>query len=111
MSNELLLKILDLASIMTYAEVGKHLSDKFELSKFSIWKVIQNTVIETYYDREINRGNLKVHVQIDEKFINLHAPKKRDDKCKNKRKKTLLYINNLCWRTIHWSQGKEKIVK
>lgn len=88
MSNELLLKILDLASIMTYAEVGKHLSDEFELSKFTIWKTIANTTIETCFNSEINRGNLKVHLQIDEKFINMSAHKKRKDKstCKNKKR-------------------------
>lgn len=69
MSNELILKILDLASIMTYREVGQHLSTEFELSKFTIYKVIHDTVVEAMYTNEIIRNNLKVHVQIDEKYI------------------------------------------
>lgn len=110
MSNELLLKILDLAAIMTYAEVGKHLSDEFELTKYTIWKVIQNTVVETYYDQEINRGNLKVHVQIDEKFINLHAPKKRDEKCKNKRKKRYYTLTIFAGEQYIGHKGKKKLL-
>jgi hypothetical protein len=71
MSNELIIKILDLASLMTYKEVGKHLSNEFELSKFTIWKTIRDTSIEAIYDSNINRGSLKVHVQIDEKYIGM----------------------------------------
>lgn len=88
MSNELLLKILDLASIMTYSEVGKHLSDEFVLSKYTIWKAISETVVESFFNKEINRGNLKVHLQIDEKFINMSGHKKRNEKstCKHKKR-------------------------
>ena len=71
MSNELILKILDLASMMTYKEVGKHLSNEFTLSKFTIWNVIKNTIVEAMYTPFINRNGLKVHLQIDEKFIGM----------------------------------------
>ena len=71
MSNELILKIMDLASHMTYREVGKHLSKEFELSKFTIWNVIKNTTVEAMYTPFINRNGLKVHLQIDEKFIGM----------------------------------------
>jgi len=79
MSNELIIKILDLASTMTYKEVGKHLSNEFELSKFTIWKAIKDTSVEVIYDPIISRGNLKVHMQIDEKYIGMV-------KCKNKKR-------------------------
>ena len=71
MSNELIIRILDLASFMTYKEVGKHLSNEFELSKFTIWKTIRDTSIEAMYDSTIERDGLKVHLQIDEKYIGM----------------------------------------
>lgn len=71
MSNELIIKIMDLASYMTYREVGKHLSNEFELSKFTIWKTIRDTTIEAMYSPTINRNGIKVHLQIDEKFIGM----------------------------------------
>lgn len=71
MTNELILKMLDLASIMSYKETGEHLSNEFVVSKFTVWKTIHDVLLETYFDAEINRGNLKVHVQIDEKFIGM----------------------------------------
>ena len=77
MSNELILKILDLASSMTYKEVGKHLSDEFELSKFTICQVIKNASIEAIYNKNINRKRMKVHLQIDEKFVGMIDSKQK----------------------------------
>ena len=54
---------------MTYREVGQHLSNEFELSKFTIWKIIHDTIVEAVYSNEINRDSLKIHLQIDEKYI------------------------------------------
>ena len=71
MTNELILKILDLASNMSYKEVGEHLSNEFILSKFTIWKTIHDVLLETYFDVDINRKDYKIHVQIDEKFIGM----------------------------------------
>lgn len=71
MTNELILKILDLASIMSYKEVGEHLSNEFVISKYTIWKTINEVLLETYFDTEINRKDNKIHVQIDEKFIGM----------------------------------------
>jgi len=110
LSNELLLKILDLASIMTYAEVGKHLSNEFELSKFSIWKVIQNTVIESYDERLINRKNWKVHVQIDEKFINMNPKKKRNEKCIFKNKKRYYTMTIFAGIETYGNKGKKRLL-
>lgn len=110
LSNELILKILDLASIMTYAEVGKHLSPEFNLSKSTIWRIINDTVIETYYDTEINRGDLKVHVQVDEKFINMHEPKKRDEKCQNKNKKRYYTVTIFAGKESYGKKGKNRLL-
>lgn len=77
MTNELILKILDLASIMSYKETGEHLSDEFVLSKFTICKTINEVMLETYFDVEINRENKKIHVQIDEKFIGMTSSKNK----------------------------------
>lgn len=77
MTNELILKIMDLASIMTYKEVGEHLSDEFVISKYSVWKTINEVLLETYFETEINRKNYKVHVQIDEKFIGMTSSKNK----------------------------------
>jgi len=71
MTNELILKMLDLASIMSYKETGEHLSDEFVISKFTVWKTINEVLLETYFETEIKRNGLKVHVQIDEKFIGM----------------------------------------
>lgn len=71
MTNELVLKMLDLASIMSYAEVGKHLSNEFEISKYTVWKTINEISLETNFDVDINRKNYKIHVQIDEKYIGM----------------------------------------
>lgn len=85
MTNELILKILDLASIMSYKEVGEHLSNEFVLSKYTIWKTIRDVLLETYFDVDINRKDYKIHVQIDEKFIGMV-------KSKNKKKYYTLTI-------------------
>lgn len=71
MSNELILKILDLSSKMTYKEVGESLSNEFTLSKYTIWKTIKDVLLETYFDIDINRNGNKIHVQIDEKYIGM----------------------------------------
>lgn len=85
MTNELILKILDLASNMSYKEVGEHLSNEFVLSKFTIWKTIHDVLLETYFDIDIDRKDYKIHVQIDEKFIGMV-------KSKNKKKYYTLTI-------------------
>lgn len=77
MTNELILKIMDLASIMSYKEVGEHLSDEFVISKYTVWKTINEVLLETYFDTEINRKNYKIHVQIDEKFIGMISSKNK----------------------------------
>ncbi len=81
MTNELTLGILDLASIMSYKEVGEHLSDykevgehlsdEFAVSKYAVWKTINEALSETYFDIDMDRKDLKIHVQIDEKFIGM----------------------------------------
>lgn len=71
MTNELILKILDLASIMSYKEVGEHLSNEFVISKYTVWKTINEILLETYFDIDIDRKDLKIHVQIDEKYIGM----------------------------------------
>ena len=71
MTSELVLKILDLASIMSYKEVGTHLSNEFVISKYTIWKTINEVLLETYFNVDIDRKNYKIHVQIDEKYIGM----------------------------------------
>lgn len=87
MSSELILKLLELASIMTYKEVGTHLSNEFELSKYTVWKTIKNSYVECCYDNNINRNGMKIHVQVDEKFIYFCRKKKRNEKVDEKDKK------------------------
>ena len=77
MTSELIIKILDLASIMSYSEVGTHLSDEFTLSKSTVWKTINEVLVETYFDVNFNRQSKKVHVQIDEKFIGMTGSKNK----------------------------------
>ena len=71
MTNELILKMLELASIMSYKQVGEHLSNEFVISKYTVCKTISNVLLETYFDVDIDRKGLKVHVQVDEKFIGM----------------------------------------
>jgi len=71
MSSELRLKILDLASIMTYRETGEHLSDEFTLHKSTIYKTISNTLIEQVNLPIIYREDNIVHLQLDEKYIGM----------------------------------------
>ena len=71
MTNELILKMMNLASIMSYKETGEHLSDEFVISKYTVWKTINEVLLETYFETEINRKAYKIHVQIDEKFIGM----------------------------------------
>ena len=77
MTNELIIKMLDLASIMSYKEVGEHLSDEFVISKFTVWKTINEVLLETYFDVDIDRKNNKIHVQIDEKYIGMVGSKNK----------------------------------
>lgn len=76
-TNELRLKVLNLAFVMSYKEVGTHLSSEFYLSKSSIFRIVHDTVVEQYFDSEINRKNLKIHVQIDEKFVGMTKSKNK----------------------------------
>lgn len=46
MTNELIIKMLDLASIMSYKEVDEHLSDEFVISKFTVWKTINEVLLK-----------------------------------------------------------------
>ena len=63
MTSELILRILDLASIMSYKEVGEHLSNEFVISKYTVWKTINEALLETYFDVDMDRKDLKIHVQ------------------------------------------------
>lgn len=110
MSNELILKILSLASIMTYSEVGKHLSDEFELSKFTIWNTIHNTVVESYFDNDIDREGKKIHVQIDEKFININPSKKRNAKHKKKNKRRYYTLTIFTDYEEYGTKGKRRLL-
>ena len=56
---------------MSYKELGEHLSDEFVISKYTVWKTINEVLLETYFDTQIDRKNYKIHVQIDEKFIGM----------------------------------------
>lgn len=71
MTNELILRMLDLASIMSYKETGEHLSDEFTVSKYTVWKTINEVLLETHFDVNVDRGDSKIHVQIDEKFVGM----------------------------------------
>lgn len=77
MSNELIIKILDLASSMSYSEVGKRVADGCILSKFTIWNTIKNINIEAVYSPNIDRKDFKVHLQIDEKYIGMTNSKNK----------------------------------
>lgn len=85
MTNELILRMLDLASKMSYKEVGESLSSEFTLSKYTVWKTINEVLLETYFDVDVKRNGEKIHVQIDEKYIGM-------TKFKNKRKYYTLTI-------------------
>lgn len=71
MTNELIIKILRLSSTMAYKEVGENLSNEFTLSKSTIYKVIPDVYIDTFFETNIHRKKQKVHVQIDEKYIGI----------------------------------------
>jgi len=77
MTNELILMILDLASIMSYRVVGEHLSNEFVISKYTVWKTINEVLLETYFDIDIDEKDLKIHVQIGEKFIGMVRSKNK----------------------------------
>lgn len=71
MTNELIIRMMELASIMSYKEVGEHLSGEFSISKFTVWKTIRDTMLETRFDSDVRRLGMKVHVQLDEKYIGM----------------------------------------
>ena len=72
MTNELIIKVLLYASEITYDKVGKIIgNNEFTLSKYTIWKIINRVTIEIKYNNEIKRGNEKIHVQVDEKYIGM----------------------------------------
>lgn len=71
MTGELILRIMDLASIMPHKETGEHLSDEFAISKYTVLKTIRETTLETQFAAAIPDGRGKVHVQVDEKFIGM----------------------------------------
>lgn len=110
MSNELILRIFDLAAIMTYSEVGKHLSNEFELSKFTIWRTIKNIDIESIVPPKIVIDKERIHVQIDEKYININPSKKRDEKHKNKCKKRYYTSTIFAGNEEIGNKGKHKLL-
>lgn len=110
MSNELIIKIMDLASTLTYREVGKHLSDEFVLSKFTIWKVIKETNIELINPPKINIGKNMVHVQVDEKYTNINPSKKRSEKHNSKNKKRYYTATIFAGKEPIGNKGKNKLL-
>jgi len=110
MSNELILKIMDLAAIMTYQEVGTHLSDEFTLSKFTIWKVIKETNISLINPPKINLDRNTVHVQIDEKYVNINPSKKRNEKHRSKNKKRYYTATIFAGSEPVGAKGKKKLL-
>ena len=109
MSNELIIKIMDLASIMTYREVGTHLSNEFTLSKFTIWKTIKEVDIAIINPPKIDVGKDIVHVQIDEKYTNINPSKKRGEKHKNKNKKRYYTATIFAGREKIGNKGKYRL--
>lgn len=77
-TNELRLKVLDLACEMSYSNVGKRISNEFVLSKSTVARIIKDTIIEQIYTDSINRKGNKIHLQLDEKFIGMtHSKRKK----------------------------------
>ncbi len=78
MTGELIVKMMELASIMSYKETGEHLSDEFVISKYTVWKTINETVLETQFTSGAADDRGKIHVQVDEKFIGMtNSPNKK----------------------------------
>ena len=95
---------------MTYSEVGKHLSNEFELSKFTIWRTIKNIDIESIVPPKIVIDKERIHVQIDEKYININPSKKRDEKHKNKCKKRYYTSTIFAGNEEIGNKGKHKLL-
>ncbi|MCQ2740468.1 MAG: UPF0236 family protein [bacterium] len=110
MSNELILKIFDLAATMTYSEVGKHLSDEFDLSKFTIWRTIKNIEIESILPPKIRLTKERIHLQIDEKYVNINPSKKRNEKHDDKNKKRYYTSTIFAGREEIGTKGKHKLL-
>lgn len=110
MSNELIIKIMNLASTMTYSEVGRSLSNEFVLSKFTIWKTIRDTNIELINPPKIDIGNNRVHVQIDEKYVNINPSKKRNEKHESKNKKRYLTATIFAGKEDVGNKGKKRLL-
>lgn len=77
MTNELIIKILYLASKKIYSQVGKPLFNGFTLSKSTIWKAIKDILLKAYYADAIIRNGGKIYIQIDEKFIAMTTSKNK----------------------------------
>ena len=69
MTNELMIKIMDFASRMSYKNVGELVCPNVTFSKSTICRVIKNVRIEQVIPTTIKRDERKIHVQIDEKYI------------------------------------------
>jgi len=74
-TNELRVKVLKLASELSYSKVGENISKDFTFTKSTIYNIVKDSIIESYYEKEIDRCNYKVHVQIDEKYIGFNKAK------------------------------------
>lgn len=74
-TNGLKIKILNLASELTYNQTGRTLNDDFVLSKSTIYRVIKNTIVEKIDDKAIKTNDSLVHIQIDEKYISIIGKK------------------------------------
>ena len=74
-TNKLKIRILEKASSLTYEQVGKSLSDYFDLSKSTIYRTIKETSIEKIECEIKHHNNRKIHVQIDEKYLSIKGKK------------------------------------
>jgi hypothetical protein len=67
-SNELRLRVLDLASDLTYEKTGSMLSDDFSLAKSTVWRIVSDARIAETMPRPFSFSG-RIHVQIDEKYV------------------------------------------
>lgn len=72
------LKIIEAASEMSYEKAGRYgCEDNLPASKSTVCRLIKNTEFYIVDNKNIIKNDAKIHVQIDEKYVNIRGSEKQ----------------------------------
>ena len=70
-TNDVRIVALKNASESVYRIAGRSISESFTVSKSTVCRIVKTTKVEVCSLSEISKNDAKIHVQIDEKYVNV----------------------------------------